>query len=30
MYPYHGKIKQRIKAGELVDYENYPRICDEI
>ncbi len=21
MYPYHNRIKQRIKAGELVDYE---------
>lgn len=21
MYPYHNKIKQRIKAGELVGYE---------
>ena len=21
MYPYHGRIKQRIKAGELVGYE---------
>ena len=21
MYPYHGKIKQRIKQGELVSYE---------
>ena len=29
MYPYHNKIKQRIKAGELVGYrfeDNYPRI----
>lgn len=29
MYPYHNKIKQRIRAGELVGYEyvwNYPRI----
>lgn len=29
MYPYHNKIKQRIKNGELVDYyftNNYPRI----
>lgn len=21
MYPYHNKIKQRIKNGELIDYE---------
>lgn len=29
MYPYHNKIKQRIKASELVGYrfeDNYPRI----
>ena len=29
MYPYHNKIKQRIKASELVAYrfeDNYPRI----
>lgn len=29
MYPYHNKIKQRIKNGELIGYkfeENYPRI----
>ncbi len=29
MYPYHNKIKQRIKNGELVDYEfvdNYKNI----
>lgn len=29
MYPYHNKIKQRIKAGELVDHyftDSYPRI----
>lgn len=29
MYPYHGKIKQRIKAGELIGYKyenNYPKI----
>lgn len=29
MYPYHNRIKQRIQAGELVDYyytEDYPRI----
>lgn len=29
MYPYHNKIKQRIKNGELVGYEytdSYPRI----
>jgi len=29
MYPYHNKIKQRIKNGELIGYEyvqKYPRI----
>lgn len=29
MYPYHNKIKQRIRAGELVDHyfdDDYPRI----
>ena len=29
MYPYHNKIKQRIRAGELIGYayvEDYPRI----
>lgn len=29
MYPYHGRIKQRIGNGELIDYyytDNYPRI----
>lgn len=29
MYPYHNKIKQRIRAGELTGYEyvtDYPRI----
>lgn len=29
MYPYHNKIKQRIRAGELTGYSfvtNYPRI----
>lgn len=29
MYPYHNKIKQRIKNGELLFYEfcrNYPKI----
>jgi len=29
MYPYHNKIKQRIKNGELIGYEyveQYPRI----
>ena len=29
MYPYHNKIKQRIKNGEMVGYlfkEDYPRI----
>ncbi len=29
MYPYHNKIKQRIRAGELIGYQyvaNYPRI----
>lgn len=29
MYPYHNRIKQRIRAGELTGYrftDNYPRI----
>ena len=29
MYPYHGRTKQRIANGELIDYYyiyNYPRI----
>ena len=29
MYPYHNRIKQRIKHGELIGFEfvdNYPRI----
>lgn len=29
MYPYHNRIKQRIRAGELINYrfeKNYPRI----
>ena len=28
LYPYHNKIKKRIKNGELVNFEfgNYPRI----
>ncbi len=29
MYPYHNKIKQRIRNGELIGYrfvENYPNI----
>lgn len=29
MYPYHNKIKQRIKNGELIDHyftNNYPKI----
>lgn len=29
MYPYHNRIKQRIKNGELIDHfftESYPRI----
>lgn len=29
MYPYHNKTKQRIRAGELLDYtfvQDYPRI----
>lgn len=29
MYPYHNRIKQRIKAGELIGYSfvnDYPRI----
>ena len=33
MYPYHNKIKQRIRAGELVRYEyvaNYPRIGEAL
>lgn len=33
MFPYHNRIKQRIKAGELVDYEfvnDYPRIGEAL
>lgn len=33
MYPYHGKIKQRIRNGELVDYyftNNYPKIGEAL
>lgn len=33
MYPYHNKIKQRISAGELVDYyftEDYPGIGEAL
>lgn len=29
MYPYHNRIKQRIRAGELISYrfvDDYPRI----
>ena len=29
MYPYHNRIRQRIKNGELIDYyftDSYPRI----
>lgn len=29
MYPYHNRIKQRIRNGELIDYwftDDYPRI----
>ena len=29
MYPYHNRIKQRIRNGELIDYwftDEYPRI----
>lgn len=33
MYPYHNRIKQRIRAGELVGYEfvkDYPRIGEAL
>lgn len=33
MYPYHNKIKSRIKAGELVDYyftKDYPGIGEAL
>lgn len=33
MYPYHNKIKQRIRAGELAGYEyvaDYPRIGEAL
>lgn len=33
MYPYHNRIKQRIAAGELVDYfytKYYPRIGEAL
>lgn len=33
MYPYHNRIKQRIRAGELVDHyftDNYPRIGEAL
>lgn len=33
MYPYHNKIKSRIKAGELVDYyftQDYPGIGEAL
>ena len=33
MHPYHNRIKQRIKAGELIDYEfvsDYPRIGEAL
>ena len=33
MYPYHNRIKQRIKAGELVEYEfteDYPGIGEAL
>ena len=33
MYPYHNRIKQRIKAGELIGYEftdNYPGIGEAL
>lgn len=33
MYPYHNRIKQRIKSGELVDYEfvdDYPGIGEAL
>ena len=33
MYPYHNKIKQRIRNGELIDYwftDDYPRIGEAL
>lgn len=33
MYPYHNRIKQRIKNGELIDHyftDNYPRIGEAL
>lgn len=33
MYPYHNKIKQRIRSGELVDHyftDDYPRIGEAL
>ncbi|WP_418666103.1 hypothetical protein [Allofournierella sp.] len=33
MYPYHNRIKQRIRAGELAGYEfvaHYPRIGEAL
>ena len=33
MYPYHNRIKQRIAAGELVDYyqtDSYPNIGEAL
>lgn len=33
MYPYHNRIKQRIKSGELIDHyftENYPSIGEAL
>lgn len=33
MYPYHNKIKQRIRSGELLSYEyvtDYPRIGEAL
>ena len=33
MYPYHNRIKQRIKAGELIGFEfvdNYPGIGEAL
>lgn len=33
MYPYHNRIKQRIRDGELLGYEyvdNYPRIGEAL
>ena len=33
MYPYHNKIKKRIRAGELVEHyftKDYPRISEAL